>query len=154
MQKYLKFCIAQVSQEGHVHHELFTYLIDKFKDNFCEKSSYYETILNFKGTYFSINNNIAESLNGNLNNFVLKVSKSSDLNVILKRLKLHYIVTVRDVERQIKLLKSEYCPTKVAIQRFQKARIFVQKISVMNRENNERFFKKLSKLIDSFYEDQ
>ena len=97
---------------------------------------------------------LAESLNGNLNNFVLKVSKSSDLNVILKRLKLHYIVTVRDVERQIKMLKSEYCPTKVAIQRFQKARIFVQKISVMNRENSERFFKKLSKLIDSFYEDQ
>jgi hypothetical protein len=80
------------------------------------------------------------------------VSKTTDLNKILRKLRTHYIVTVRDVRRQLSMKKSNYEPSDIAIERFQKARVFTNKVSALDLNINLRLLKKLTKMIDVFYD--
>ena len=81
---------------------------------------------------------------------MLSVSKTTNLNKILRKLRTHYIVTVRDVRRQLSMKKSNYEPSDIAIERFQKARVFTNKALDLNI--NLRLLKKLTKMIDVFYD--
>ena len=142
-------------KEGHTYPKLMTYFTEKFSTNFCNEVSYYTTILNYEGMYLSLSNNVAESYNAALNTFVLTVSKSTDINQILRRLRTHYLCSVREIKRQInvKMWKSDYTPCVIALKRFQKARAFTHKLSSMDQTINLRFLKKLTKMVDQFYED-
>ena len=61
--------------------------------------------------------------------------------------------TLRDVERPIFIQKSANKPSVLALERFQKARKFTHKLSQLNLEINPRFLKKLTIMVDAFYED-
>ena len=98
---FLKHIISEIVKEGHTYPKLMTYFTEKFSTNFCNEVSYYTTILNYEGTYLSLSNNVAESYNAALNTFVLTVSKSTDINQILRRLRTHYLCSVREIKRQI-----------------------------------------------------
>ena len=147
---FIKHIVSIVVEQGHNYGDFFRYLTEKFSSKFCEESSYYHTILAFRGTYLSTSNNISESYNHTLNNFVLSVSKTTNLNKILRKLRTHYIVTVRDVRRQLSMKKFNYEPSDIAIERFQKARVFTNKALDLNI--NLRLLKKLTKMIDVFYD--
>ena len=154
MKDFLLYCIAQVAKEGHTYENFNNYLVDKYTQSFCDKASYFKLLKDFNGTYLNLSNNIAESLNHSVNSYILTLSKSKDLNTILTRLRMHYVVTIRNVETQILAKKSDYSPSAIALERFQKAKSFVNKISAMKMENNEKCFKKVAKLIDIFYDEQ
>ena len=151
--EYLKFIIAIVIRDGHNYEVLFEYFLRKFNVNYSESASFYFKILGCKKSFMHLTNNMAESYNCSLNRFIMTVSKSKNLNTILTRLRVHYCVMLREAEIQYSNKTSYYAPSVTAINRFQNARKFVNKLALMDQTKiNQCFLKKLNALVDQFYD--
>ena len=151
---YMEFIINEIELEGHIYPKFFNYIRTKINLKYAERTSYYELILDSDKTFSHLTSNVSELNHARLNRWCFSISKSGTLNEIIKKVKAHLMVNVRELEIQYETKVSAYKPHQQTMKRFESARRFCFKYKALQNNNQigVRLFRIINKMFDGFWE--